>query len=88
MDEKTIGMCIRCGAIVEKDKYGNYTCENCHSGVARMFIGECESNSGSSCILCNKFIPYGHGGIICNDCKALWKRIKEERSTVRSSNNE
>ena len=45
--------------------------------------------SGVSCLLCGKFIEtYIPTPTICEDCKSLWKKIKEERSTARSANNE
>ena len=44
---------------------------------------------GVSCFLCDKFIETDiPTPTICEDCKSLWRRIKEERSTARSANNE
>jgi hypothetical protein len=36
-----------------------------------------EYKEGVSCLLCGEFIEFGHGVMVCKDCRKIWKQVKE-----------
>ena len=80
-------VCCGCNTLTVSSLTGSITVHNediMKNGVVQ---NAPKYKTGVSCLLCGKFVE-AHNPLICRDCKALWEKIKEERSTARSANNE